>query len=210
MNGGHSTFSVLAAVYGPLFLPYGLAWASFGLGHSLLAGPWAKRRLTPWLGPWYRLAYNLIALAHFMAVALVGQMTLARLPALPLPGTAKTAMIAVHLLGWAVLLVAGRGYDAGRLLGLYQLRHRGEPEDEALRTEGLHRYVRHPLYLGAYLILWGSATTPLGLATALFGSLYLAIGTWFEERKLIRLYGDAYRDYRAKVPAVIPWKGRAY
>ena len=48
----------------------------------------------------------------------------------------------------------------------------------------------------------------LGLATAVWGSAYLVIGTAFEERKLRRLYGQAYEDYRARVPAFVPWKGR--
>jgi len=59
----------------------------------------------------------------------------------------------------------------------------------------LHRFVRHPLYSAAFLILWGS--------------VYLVVGSHFEERFLERLYGDAYADYRRRVPAFVPWKGRA-
>ena len=36
--------------------------------------------------------------------------------------------------------------------------------------------------------------------------MYLALGTHFEERKLLALYGNDYRDYRDRVPALIPWK----
>ena len=41
------------------------------------------------------------------------------------------------------------------------------------------------------------------------GSLYLVVGAAFEERGLLRLYGADYADYRRRVPAFIPWKGRA-
>lgn len=190
-------------------LLYGLAWMMFGAAHSLLASHGAKRRLAPLFGPWYRLAYNLFALTTFAGVVLAGRAVLGDWPRFPLPPLAIGGMAALHGAGWLVLLAALRGYDGGRLLGLSQIRHRDEPEDEALRTEGFHRYVRHPLYLGALLILWGAAVSPLGLATAAWGTLYLAVGTWFEERKLLALYGARYADYRRRVPAVIPWKGRA-
>ena len=81
-------------------------------------------------------------------------------------------------------------------------------EDEPLITGGLHLFVRHPLYLGVYLILWGRATGDFGLATAVWGSVYLVIGAAFEDRKLLALYGDEFRDYKDRIPAVIPWRGR--
>ena len=73
----------------------------------------------------------------------------------------------------------------------------------------LHRFIRHPLYSGLFLVLWGHAQTEFALATALWGSVYLVIGAGFEERRLIDRYGDAYRTYRARVPAFVPWRGRA-
>jgi len=78
-----------------------------------------------------------------------------------------------------------------------------------LRVDGLHRYVRHPLYSAVFLVLWGAVWSPLGLMTAFFGSIYLVIGAWLEERRLIARYGDDYAAYRARVPAFIPWRGRA-
>ncbi len=100
------------------------------------------------------------------------------------------------------------GYDRGRFVGTTQLRVPDMVPDEDLRIDGLHRYVRHPLYSGLFLVLWGHAQTEFALATALWGSLYLVIGTGFEERRLIARYGQAYTAYRARVPAYLPWRGR--
>jgi protein-S-isoprenylcysteine O-methyltransferase Ste14 len=115
--------------------------------------------------------------------------------------------------GIAILIVALRGYDLGRFTGLTQVRagRAGATlaQDEPLKLDGLHRYVRHPLYTGGFLVLWGLAHDPMAVATAVWASLYLLIGTWFEERRLLRVYGEAYAQYRLRVPAFMPWRGKA-
>ncbi len=193
---------------------YALAWLSFGIGHSLLAGARAKAALAPALRAYYRLAYNGFAALHIAAVWLFGRWLLAGTVGFALPGAATGAMIALSVLGAAVLLLALRDYDLGRFAGTAQIRAhrqgRDEPEDEPLHVGGWHAYIRHPLYAGAYLILWGNAQDPFGLATAIWGSAYLAIGTWFEERRLLALYGEDYRRYREKVPALMPWRGKVF
>jgi len=185
---------------------YALAWVSFGLGHTVLSGD----RLKPLFGRTYRLAYNVIAVVHIGVVIAVGGWAFAVLePTFVLPGWAITALFAVAVVGALILLMALKTYDLGLFAGTRQMREglSGETPDP-LVTTGWHAYVRHPLYLGAYLLLWGLVRNDLSLATAIWGSLYLLIGTHFEERKLLALYGDAYADYKARVPAVIPWKGK--
>jgi protein-S-isoprenylcysteine O-methyltransferase Ste14 len=192
---------------------YALAWLSFGLGHSLLAGETAKQLLRPHFGAAVRVVYNVIAVVHLALVAAIGHWAFATTPPWSLPPAVRAAGIAVTVVGVVLLLVAGRGYDLGRLSGVHQLRaaRRGldEAEDEPLRTDGLHRLVRHPLYSAAFLVLWGLVEDHQSLATAVWGSVYLVIGTWAEERRLLRRYGQAYADYRRRVPAFVPWIGRA-
>jgi protein-S-isoprenylcysteine O-methyltransferase Ste14 len=38
-------------------------------------------------------------------------------------------------------------------------------------------------------------------------SVYLYVGTFFEERRLVREFGDDYRAYQRQVPRLIPWRG---
>jgi protein-S-isoprenylcysteine O-methyltransferase Ste14 len=78
---------------------------------------------------------------------------------------------------------------------------------EPLRTDGLYSIVRHPLMVCD--IFW-----PLGLSL-IFGSIigialtpvWLLV-VWFltqvEEESLVREYGDAYRDFQARVPRLFP------
>jgi protein-S-isoprenylcysteine O-methyltransferase Ste14 len=83
----------------------------------------------------------------------------------------------------------------------------GPDRSEPLRTGGLYAIVRHPLMLCD--IFW-----PLGWSL-IFGSLIgiLLTPVWLlliwalihiEEEALVREYGDAYRQYQAKVPPLFP------
>ncbi len=197
---------------GAAWLGYGLAWAAFGVLHSLTAGSAMKARLKPLLGGSYRLAYNGFALLSIGLVVWLGLVLFAGAPPFDHSHGEKAALGALQIAGWILLFLAFRRYDTGLFLGTTQHR-RGDGSidgEEALQTDGFHRYVRHPLYSAAFLILWGAVWTPFGLATAAFGSVYLLIGTWFEERKLLQTYGEAYARYRARVPAFVPWRGRAW
>lgn len=185
-------------------LLYGLAWASFGAGHSLLASARVRAWLVARAGAAHRVVYNGIAVVHVAAVAAVGWMLLGDAPAFALPDLLRWAMTAVALGGVVFMLWALRFYDTGRLLGTAQLRHPQAAEDEPLRLDGPHSWMRHPLYTAGFLILWGRALDPFGLATAVWASAYLVVGTLFEERKLLRLYGAAYAAYRRDTPMYLP------
>ncbi len=184
-------------------LLYALLWLSFGAGHSLLAGAGGRRWLAPWVGRWHRLTYNVVATLHLALVFLLGRFVLAD------GATAFDRPLALTLVQLAMLALAcwlfwagGRRYDLGRFVGTVPEPAAAPPEP--LVTDGLHGRIRHPLYAGAYLLLWGVVHDPFSLATAIWGSLYLFIGTAFEERRLRRVYGAAYDDYRRRVPSLVP------
>ena len=194
-------------------------WLSFGAVHSLLAAAsgraWLARR-TGALGckGADRLAYNLIALGHLAVVLALGHWLLTPLPpALAVhPAWPVRAVQFAALAGGAAILVAGgRSYDLARFSGLAQLRLGVAERDQApepLATAGWNARVRHPLYLGLLLLVWGGAWSGFGLITAVCISAYLWVGIRFEERKLLRLYGPAYADYRARVPMLLPRPNR--
>jgi methanethiol S-methyltransferase len=192
---------------------YSLAWLSFGLAHSLLASVKARDVFVPTLGAYYRLTYNLVALVHIVVVLVVGVWVFDDTARFVHSNWLDLSQSVLWILGLIILILALRSYDLGRLAGTNQIRNYrcgiSEPEDEPLQLKGLHAYVRHPLYTGAHLLLWGAAQDNLSLATAIWGSGYLLIGTYFEERKLLTLYGERYESYRSKVPALLPWRGRA-
>ena len=193
---------------------YALLWASFGIGHSLLADARVKARLKPFFGAGYRLAYNLFAALHILAVVGAGAWLLRDAAPFALPTALKIVQWALLGAGAGIFLVALAEYDLPRLIGTAQIKaaRAGKvlDDEEALRTGGLHRYVRHPLYAGGFAVLWGRVADEATLATALWASLYLLIGTYAEERRLMARFGEAYARYRARVPAFVPWRGRAF
>lgn len=159
-------------------------------------------------GRYYRLTYNGFAVLHLGAILWLGRIWLGGASPLGLSPTIGAIGDAVTVLGVVVIGIALMGYDRGRFLGTTQIKAPETAPDENLKLGGLHRYVRHPLYSGLFLVLWGHAQTEFALATAFWGSFYLIIGAGFEERRLIARYGTAYADYRARVPAFVPWRGR--
>jgi protein-S-isoprenylcysteine O-methyltransferase Ste14 len=74
-----------------------------------------------------------------------------------------------------------------------------------LRTPGLYRFVRHPLYLGFMLAFWSAPVMTAGhfLFSGVM-TVYMALGIWLEERDLLAFFGDQYRQYRARVAMLLP------
>lgn len=191
---------------------YALLWISFGFVHSLLARASAKRILQPLFGYAYRISYNLFSALHIGLVIIGGELVLGGNSVVFEIGN-ELAFIATaaQWAGIVVIIFSLTQYDLGRFSGITQVISGSDmtADAEPLHTTGMHGYVRHPLYLGAYLYLLGGATSEFGMQTALWGCLYLLVGTWFEERGLVAQYGRAYEEYKQNVPAIIPFKGRA-
>ena len=103
---------------------------------------------------------------------------------------------------------AFQGFDRSQISGLAELepgQHRQE-----LVTGGIRDHVRHPIYLGHLCELtgWclGTGLAPLS-CMLLFAVVTGAVMIRIEDRELEARFGDDYRAYRARVPAVIPrWR----
>lgn len=189
-----------------------LAWLAYALLHSVLASfavkHWVARRW-PAAAPSYRLAFNIVAVITALPLAwlhysIPGEMLWRW------TGAGWWLANSLALAAVAGFLVSTRAYDMDEFLGLRQIReHDGSAADrDGFTLSFFHRFVRHPWYLFGLMIVWTRDMNAPMLVTAVAVTLYFAIGSWFEERKLVAIHGDAYRRYRGKVPALLPlpWK----
>lgn len=127
-------------------------------------------------------------------------------------------MVALYTSWWAclpaavLLAVAYSIYVAGTKDFTHdQLVGRSEIEpgkhEQRLNTSGIRSRLRHPLYLGHLLHLVGW-TIGSGLAV-MYALVAFAVvtGAWMvraEERELASRFGEPYREYQKRVPAIVP------
>ncbi len=189
---------------------YALAWAAFGAAHSALAREHPKYWLKRHTGRWMRLTWNVIAAVQLGGVIWAGRAAIPDPPAFDRPPWLIGAQALSGILGLFVLVLASRSYDMGRFLGISQLRHPEWPDDEPFSAAGPLRWVRHPLYLGLILLLIAATANVRDLATLICATAYIVTGLRFEEAALLQRLGPDYRAYRQRVPALLPWRGRAW
>ena len=109
------------------------------------------------------------------------------------------------LLGFSIYSAAFRSFHHTQVSGLAEIepgRHR-----QQLVTSGIRSRVRHPIYLGhlCEILGWCIGTGLIALyALAAFAVITGALMIHIEDRELEARFGEAYRRYRTRVPAVLP------
>ena len=178
-------------------------WAFYFFLHSFLANESLKDRLTNAFRlskQSYRRLYNLLNLLGLPAILWLHFIT---------PSTylfaGNTVSFATGLLlaitGLWLMMLAAKSYDLRVFFGF------GTETKMPLQIKGLHRYMRHPLYSGTLLLCFGICMAFPQLKNwyvLLLMFVYLLIGIWLEEKKLIRHFGDAYVQYKKSVKRLIP------
>jgi protein-S-isoprenylcysteine O-methyltransferase Ste14 len=113
--------------------------------------------------------------------------------------------LAGQLLAVVALIVGLQQTGVWTFLGIKQLLVNSESSESQMVTSGLYRWVRHPLYTAGLVFIW---LTPLMTANLLVLNLgltiYLVVGAIYEERKLVREFGEQYLRYQKRVPMLIP------
>ena len=178
----------------------------WGIVHSLLASIGFKNFLRRTFGDnfmkFYRLLYNIFAVVSILPVLYL-MVVLPDQTLYQLPSPWNILMRAGQLASLLLLLVAILQTDVLSFVGLRQLI--AEEKKDNLVINGLYRYVRHPLYTFSLGVLWLSPSMTLNsfiVYAAL--TIYILIGIIFEERKLLREFGQEYAAYKSMTPMLIP------
>lgn len=190
-----------------------LAWAAFAVFHSVTVSEGYERRVRRLLGVeafdgYHRLAFTVYSILAFILLLLYVR-AVPDYPFYRLEGIPRLLSHAVQLGGFAFLLWTP--WDLKEFLGFRQWeRHRagGSPgggQPGRLFTGKAYGVVRHPLYLGcSVILLFHPVQTRNGALSVAMAVLYFYVGTFFEERRLLKKFGDAYRAYQEKVPRFLP------
>lgn len=178
----------------------------WGVVHSLLASLGFKNFLRRVFGDgvmkFYRLLYNIFAVIS-SAPVLYLMIVLPDKTLYQVPSPWSYLMRTGQVLSVLLLLVAVLQTDMLSFVGLRQLME--EEKRGHLVIHGLYRFVRHPLYTFSLLILWLSPSMTINsfiVYAAL--TIYVLIGIIFEERKLMREFGQEYAEYKSVTPMLLP------
>ena len=178
----------------------------WGLVHSFTASLGFKEFLRRVLGngfmKGYRLLYNVFSIVSITPVLYL----MASLPDKELyqvPSPWNYLMLAGQGISVFLLFIAVLQTDTLSFVGLRQLFE--EEKSGTLVTKGFYRIVRHPLYTFGLLILWLSPSMSMNSVVVYIAlTIYIFIGAYFEERKLLREFRQEYADYQSVTPMIVP------
>ncbi len=179
-----------------------LGWALYGLIHSALATTKVKAFLNKQFklnDKSYRLGYNLLALLSILPLVYWG---FSQSDKLMYASNiySKIFSLIVIVIGLLIMAIIMKKYFR-EMSGLQ------EANAGVLFVGGLHKYVRHPLYTGTFLLIIGiflyrpQINVLISVITII---LYTIFAVGWEERKLLISLGDQYKVYCKSTPRFIP------
>jgi len=189
-----------------------LGWLAYFVVHSVLASLSFKTWLLskwPSLERLYRLLFNGFALVSLLP--LLYMITAWRGESL-WQWQDEWAWLAN---GLALVAVVGffwtlKYYDGQEFLGFRQLQENRVSSSELTHfvISPAHRFVRHPWYFLALVLIWTRDMDLSLLVSSVLMTGYFWGGSWLEERKLVAQLGLSYERYLTRVSGLIPlpWK----
>jgi len=183
-------------------------WAGWCVQHSFLNSGGLLRNasiLNSWIGPYYRLVFNLITVATLvLAVWITPRAGESEFWAWK--GGLSDVRVIICALAVGVFWLSFRNLDGWEFLGLRAFM-RGSvraAESDRLVTRGIYGVIRHPQFAAGLMLLWARDLTDTGLIINLVLSGYLIIGARIEEARLRAKWAVQYNQYCKAVPRFIP------
>ena len=183
--------------------------ALFGFSHTIMARPWFKDR-------WTKIVPVAAERSTYVLVSSLALILLYR-EWQPITDTvwsvADTTWITVlwglYLGGYGLVLLTTFLINHFELFGLSQvlanMQGRALPQDSFVQPL-LYKIVRHPLYVGWIIAFWATPEMSAGhLLFALGMTGYILAAIPHEEADLEAGLGESYRDYKKRVPMLVPF-----
>jgi protein-S-isoprenylcysteine O-methyltransferase Ste14 len=177
-------------------------FSAFSAHHSLFARESVRRTLTRVFPHLERSLYVWVASLLFIVVCWQWRPVAGIV--WELDGPARLAALVVHGAGIVFSVYSASLIDAFELAGIRQLNtQRPEPNAQLdeFKTTGPYGWVRHPIYLGWFLIVFAVGTmTMTRFVFAVVSCVYILVAIPFEERSIRASSGEAYERYMKRVP----------
>lgn len=186
----------------------------FGYTHSFLASLKVKEFIKQQFGKaiaFYRLFYNLFSLISLYLIWEYAPHPSLQIYELNPPF--DYLVLIPQVLSLSGIVWCFRYFSFKEFLGLSQIERFLNKEysdnelDERMTflIEGPYKYSRHPIYFFSIVFLMFRAEMDLFYLTMLIAFIiYFYIGSVFEEKKLLKIFGKDYEEYQKKVPRIFP------
>jgi protein-S-isoprenylcysteine O-methyltransferase Ste14 len=190
-----------------------LLFAVYAGIHSVLASYRVKESIKKNLGTliaFYRFVYNLFAIVSLYLIYELSPKPHVIIYDLPKPYDILilipqfTALIGLL---WSFKYISIKEFLGINQIERYILKKYSSnlDEDLTLTIGGPFKYSRHPIYFFSIMFLLFRPTMDLFYLTFfLLIVAYFYIGSYYEEKKLVRSFGEIYTNYQKSVPQIFP------
>jgi protein-S-isoprenylcysteine O-methyltransferase Ste14 len=191
-------------------------FALYGITHSILASQRVKlfiKNLFGKLIAFYRLMFNVLGVVGLYLIWDLAPHPPLQIYKLPPPFdylVLLPQLISLVGMFWCFKYVCFKEFIGLNQIDRYLKNEYSDndlDENYSLRIEGPYKYSRHPIYFFSIIFLLFRAEMDLFYLTMFVSfTAYFYIGSYYEEKKMVSMFGEEYKDYQKKVPRIFPIK----
>lgn len=198
------------------FLVAILLWSLFGFVHSFMARPYFKKKINKFFGNvfekhFYRFIYFLSqCVLFYFLYGIIKNIEYGEV-LFTIPERFKGAYYLFYILSNLFLIISVLQFNVAEFIGVKQLvcffKKSKKNDKQSLNRSFLYRYIRHPMYLGILMVYISSHTifTQLFFINLICITFYIEIGSYYEEKTLIKKFGENYKKYQLSTFKYLPF-----